>query len=71
MPAGDISTKTLIAALVLIGMIVGAVWALDSRIEAKIDRAVAPIRDDVRAIRVLMERLVPPQPPVTRGWGSD
>lgn len=68
---GHISVKTLAVVLGMVGMIVGGVWALDTRIEAKIDRQVGPIRDDVRAIRIILERMAPPPPPDTRGWGSE
>ena len=62
---GGISVKTLAIALGMVGM-----WALDSRIEAKIDREIAPIREDVRAIRTLLERIAPMLPTDTRVWGS-
>jgi len=50
--------KNLTAALVLIGLISGAAWAMDARIESKVTLQLAPIKDDVRAIRGLLESFV-------------
>ena len=48
--------KTLMVALSLIGLIAGAAWAMDARIEQKVTLQLQPIKDDVRAIRGLLER---------------
>jgi len=50
--------KTLMVALSLIGLIAGAAWAMDARIEQKVTLQLQPIKDDVRAIRSLLERFV-------------
>jgi len=50
--------KNLTAALILIGLISGAAWAMDARIESKVTLQLAPIKDDVRAIRGLLESFV-------------
>ena len=47
--------QQLVMILGLIGMVGGAALAWDTRIDSKISHQVAPIRDDVKAIRNLLE----------------
>ncbi len=42
----------------IFGAVVGGLYALESRIEAKIDRAVVPIATDVRGIRDTLDKLL-------------
>ena len=57
--------KTVIAVLTFLLALVGGVWALESRVDEKIDRAMVPIRenvtsirDDVKAVRGLLEKIL-------------
>ncbi len=50
-----IKLKHVALIVALLGSFVGAVWALDARIDSKITMQLAPLKDDVRAIRGLLE----------------
>ncbi|HEC62162.1 MAG TPA: hypothetical protein ENI27_07905 [bacterium] len=56
-----ISLKQIALILVVVlslGSIVGGAWALDNRIDVKVSAALSPLKDDVRAIRGLIEDLL-------------
>ena len=42
----------------ILGTVGGGLWALESRIETKIDRAVAPIAENVQGIRDTLDKLL-------------
>ena len=42
----------------IIGAIAGGAWAMDARIDAKVTLHVAPLKEDVKAIRHLLEAYI-------------
>ncbi|MFQ5481965.1 MAG: hypothetical protein ACE5ER_04325 [Nitrospinaceae bacterium] len=46
-----IDVKRAAGKLGLLGMIIGAVWAADSRIDARVDDQVAPLAEDIGEIK--------------------
>lgn len=53
-----INLKQLASVLAIISVISGGAWAVDARMDAKVTHELAPIKDDVRAIRNLLEKFL-------------
>ena len=55
---GTVSWKTIAVVAGLIGLAASAGWAIDARMDRKINDALTPIRADVREIRIGVHELV-------------